>query len=132
MSQNDIEKLIVSYAENKSEMNKYKKVSDKQNAEIKAYMRENKLSEKDAGDYTVTFSVEPREKMDEDLLLEIVKGFDDLPEGVIKTAEYVDTDALESAVYNKLISKENILAIDKARVEKPVEVLRIKKARKKG
>lgn len=127
-----IENLIVSYAENKNEMNKYKKISDKQNAEIKSYMRENELPEKEAGDYIATFSVETRESMNEDLLLEIVKGFDDLPENIVKTKEYVDTDALEAAVYNKMISKDNILALDKARVEKRVEVLRIKKSRKKG
>lgn len=130
MSELKIDELIVSYAENKSEMNSYKKISDKQNAEIKAYMRENELLEKEAGNYIATYKVESRESINEDILLEQLKNCQYLPEGIIKTKEYVDMDALETAVYNGKLTKETVVSLDKARIVKPVEVLRIKKVKK--
>lgn len=132
----DLDKLIPQYAMNKAEMDGYKKLCDKENAQIKAIMAEFKQDKYSAGDYVASYSVSQRESINEEILLSLfayVPGFVSVAEqyGIVKTKPYIDFDALEKALYDEALSKDQIMDIDKARETKEVVTLRISKAKKK-
>lgn len=130
-----LDELVPRYGEEKSVMDRYKKLCDADNAEIKTIMTDLALQHYTAGDYKVVRSVQERESIDEDLLLTILQNSPE-PEirlnGIIKTKEYVDFDALEAALFRERLPKSVLLEIDKARTIKPVVTLRISKVKKKG
>lgn len=123
-----LDELIPQYASNKNEMDAYKKLCDKENAEIKSIMKDLALQKYEAGEYKATYTISKRETMDEEILLEIAHQFG-IPE-IVKTKEYIDFDALENAIYNGKISPEILTEMDRARSVKEVITLRISK--KKG
>lgn len=124
-----LDELIPMYAENKSELDKYDKMCKAQNADIKKQMEELGEDEHTAGGYTVKYIVSERESINEDRLLEMLKKHK--VEGVIKTREYVDMDALESYLYNTLMSDEMAADMASCREVKQVVQLRIGKEKKK-
>lgn len=104
MNNVQLDELIPIYAQNKQELDSYKKLCDKQNSEIKRIMEDNGYDAYSTEHYTAKLSVQHRQTMNEDKLLDVIKsiGRDDL----IKTREYVDTDLLERAIYNGEIQAE--------------------------
>lgn len=124
-----LDTLIPQYAANKSEMDDYKKICDKENAEIKAIMKDFALQKYEAGGYKATCVVSQRENMNEERLLEIAKEFG-IPD-IIKVKEYVDFDALEKAIYNGIIPQDMLLAMDKAKEVKYVTTLKVSKIKPK-
>lgn len=135
MKLEDLDKLIPQYALNKSEFDSYKKLCDKENAQIKAIMAEFKKDEYPAGDYVASYSVSQRESINEEILLSLftsVPSFVSVAEQykIVKTKSYIDFDALEKALYDEALSKDQIMDIDKARETKEVVTLRIKKRKK--
>lgn len=70
-----------------------------------------------------------KEEWDEEGMIELLhrSGFDDK---IVKTKEYVDFDALESALYNETLPKEVIKELAKFKTEVLTSVLNIKKSRK--
>ncbi len=123
-----LDTLIPQYAENKSLLDDYKKICDKENKQIKDMMEEGSY---EAGGWKATKSVTTRDSMNEDKLLDVLKNTNAVYLGIIKTKEYVDMDALESAIYNGDIDKEILLKIDKCRESKEVVTLRISKVKEK-
>lgn len=128
---NNLEQLIDAYALNKSELDSYKKLCDAENTEIKALMTELELNKASTQDYTATLSVQHRETMDEDKLLEVLRdaGYSDL---VIRTKEYVDMDLLENAIYHDKIDKETLLAMQRCKEIKEVQTLKISQRKKEN
>lgn len=124
-----LDELIPQYASNKSEMESYKKICDRENAQIKSIMRDMDLSSYEAGGYKATYTVSERESMNEEMLLEIAHKYD-IPE-IVKTKEYIDYDALENAIYNEQISQDVLLEMNKAKESKEVVTLRVSKIKKK-
>ena len=124
----ELDVLIPQYAENKAMLDDYKKICDTENKQIKELMEEGTY---EASGYKATKSVQVRESLNEDKLLEllIAKGYKDTK--VIKQKYYVDMDALESAIYSGQIPKEDLLDIDKCRETKEVVTLRISKVKEK-
>ena len=129
-----LDELVPRYGDEKTEMDRYKKLCDADNAEIKSIMSDLAIQHYTAGDYKVTRSVQERESMDEDLLLTLLQNSPE-PEirlsGIIKTKEYVDFDALEAALYKEKLPKSVLLEIDKARTVKLVTTLKVSKVKKK-
>ena len=129
-----LDELVPRYGDEKTEMDRYKKLCDADNAEIKSIMSDLAIQHYTAGDYKVTRSVQERESMDEDLLLTLLQNSPE-PEirlsGIIKTKEYVDFDALEVALYKEKLPKSVLLEIDKARTVKLVTTLKVSKVKKK-
>lgn len=124
-----LDTLIPQYAENKSMLDDYKKICDKENKQIKELMTDDTY---EAGGYKATKSVQIRESLNEDRLLAIAsqhRVFRDI--GIIKTKEYVDMEALESAIYKGMLDKETLMEIDKCRESKEVVTLRISKVKEK-
>lgn len=128
---NNLEQLIDAYALNKNELDSYKKICDAENAEIKALMTELELDKASTEDYTATLSIQHRETMDEDKLLEVLRnaGYADI---VIRTKEYVDMDLLESAIYHDMIDKETLFAMQRCKEVKEVQTLKISKRKKEN
>lgn len=129
MSLNDLDRLIPQYAANKSELDGYKKICDRENAEIKAIMKDFALQNYVVGGYKASYSRTKKDTPNEAKLIEIAKRHGIA--GVVKTKEYFDFDALEKAIYDGEISDHILLEIDGAIETKEVETLRISKAKKK-
>jgi len=125
----NLDELIPQYAQNKAEMDSYKKICDSENAQIKTLMADLDDPVYEAGGYKATYSVQERESMNEDVLLDIAHHFG-LSE-IIKTKEYIDFDALEKAIYDGKISDDVLLEMNKAKEVKEVVTLRVTKIKKK-
>lgn len=125
---NSLEELVVRYALNKNELDSYKKICDKENAEIKARMAELDMNEVLAGDYVAKLTIQKRETMDEDMLLEVLRNNNYT--NVIRTKEYVDMDLLEREIYNGNVDKDTLVAMQKCKSVKEVPTLKIVKAKK--
>lgn len=125
-----LDTLIPQYAENKAILDDYKKICDTENKQIKDIMDEGSY---EAGGYKATKSVQVRESMNEDKLLDVMRNHREIAElnGIIKIKEYIDMDMLESAIYNKQIDKDMLMEIDKCRETKEVVTLRISKVKEK-
>ena len=128
MSQNELDVLVPEYAVNKSQMDKLKKTCDGQNAKIKELMKSMETYE--AGGYVATRSIRVSESFNESALIDLFHKYPDLTNALIKTQEYVDMEALESALYSGKISADVLEKINKCRVKKETVVLTVKKAKK--
>ena len=124
----ELEQLIPQYAQNKSELDSYKKICDKENARIKELMQESRETKKTAGGYTATYIVSTRDTMNEEKLLNIAHKYN--IQDIIKTREYIDFDALENAIYKGQIIQPALLEMETAKESKEVVTLRITKAKK--
>ena len=98
----DLSKAIDEYKESKDKENSLKKANDRIGKDIKQYMIDNNMTKANGEKYTVTMSKTVKQKLNEDLAIEIIKENLDgaLLSSVIKQKEYIDEDALEKLVYN--------------------------------
>ena len=98
----DLSKAIDEYKESKDKENALKKANDRMGKDIKQYMLDNDMAKANGEKYTVTISKTVKQKLNEDLAIEIIKENLDgaLLSSVIKQKEYIDEDALEKLVYN--------------------------------
>ena len=98
----DLSKAIDEYKESKDKENALKKANDRMGKDIKQYMMDNDMTKANGEKYTVTMSKTIKQKLNEDLAIEIIKENLDgaLLASVIKQKEYIDEDALEKLVYN--------------------------------
>lgn len=126
---NNLEELINSYAENKEKLDSYKSICDKENGEIKTLMAELDLSRAETETFIATVTVQRRENMDEDKLLEVLRN-NGYAGAVIRTKEYVDMDLLEDAMYHEKIDTETLAQMETCKIVKEIPTLKIK--RKKG
>lgn len=130
-----LETLIPQYAQNKSELDSYKKICDDENKQIKDIMSVLNLEEKEVGGWIAKYYVQKRESMNEDKVLDYIHADGVLYHkaeelGIIKTKEYIDYDALEKAIYNDELSKETLIELDNAKEVKLVPTLKLVKAKK--
>ena len=126
--------LIPEYGNHKATLDEYDKICKSENAEIKEIMAEEGIDSMSAGGYKVTYTVTEKQTMNEAKLLDVLhKHFGNGPDvyGIMKLKEYVDTDALENAIYKGDIPKEVLIEMDNCREKKQVPTLRISKAKKK-
>ena len=98
----DLSKVIDEYKESKDKENALKKANDRMSKDIKQYMIDNGMTKANGEKYAVTMSKQVKQKLNEDLAIEIIKENLDgaLLASVIKQKEYIDEDALEKLVYN--------------------------------
>ena len=98
----DLSKAIDEYKESKDKENALKKANDRMGKDIKQYMLDNDMAKANGEKYTVTISKTVKQKLNEDLAIEIIKENlgGALLASVIKQKEYIDEDALEKLVYN--------------------------------
>ena len=98
----NLSKVIDEYKESKDKENALKKANDRMGKDIKQYMLDNDMTKANGEKYAVTMSKTVKQKLNEDLAIEIIKENLDgaLLASVIKQKEYIDEDALEKLVYN--------------------------------
>ena len=98
----NLSKAIDEYKESKDKENSLKKANDRMGKDIKQYMLDNNMTKANGEKYAVTMSKTVKQKLNEDLAIEIIKENLDgaLLASVIKQKEYIDEDALEKLVYN--------------------------------
>lgn len=121
-----LSQLLPVYEANKSKMDSYKKLVDKDNKEIKSIMLGAGLREFIVDDIKASCSVSEREDFIEEALIAKLKKMK-VP-GIVKKKEYVDMDALENAIYN---GKINAAALADCRTKKEVVTLRVTKLKRK-
>ncbi len=126
LSEYELSELVPRYYTNNTEMKKYKKLADADNKKIKEVMNLLNLTEYEVGGITAKISVSKRVDLLEDVLMEKIKVLG--VEGIIKTKEYIDMDALEDALYHGRISPATLA---QAQVEKEVVTLRVNKKKAK-
>lgn len=125
----DLAKLIESYILNKENEKIYKDNASTENTMIKELMHSLNINEFSTNAGTAKITEQVKETFIEDALIEFLKknGVDN---GIVKTKEYVDFDALESAIYHEKISQELVKQMASCKETKTTTVLRISK--KKG
>ena len=118
--------LVTDYIYNKDKESEFKKMASDQNTEIKAIMTELNITDvvTDAG--TAILSERTNEDFIEEKLIAFLKERG-IADDIVKTREYVDFDALESAIYHEKISGNNLKDMDSCKEKKVTQVLRIKK-----
>ena len=137
MSTNDdfykeLEETIDTYALNKSEKDSYDKLVKESGDKIKSMMCDAELLKYSTKTNTISYVVQHRQSFDEAKLIGIIHA-NNLPQslGIIKTKEYIDEDALESAIYKGEISEEVMEQIQSCLESKDVVTLRLSKSKKK-
>lgn len=120
-----LSQLLPVYEANKSEMDSYKKLVDKDNKEIKTIMLGAELGEFIVDDIKASCSVSEREDFIEEAL--IVKLKEMKIRGIVKKKDYVDMDALENAIYS---GKIDAALLADCQTKKEVVTLRVSKVKK--
>ena len=127
----ELSEVIEHYGINKKVLDDYKKICDADNKAVKEMMADANLKNYDSENYIAKITEVDKSYIDETKLIGVIHA-NNLPNslGIIKTKEYIDEDALESAIYNNLISDEVLSQIADCKVPKTEIRLNIKK--KKG
>lgn len=127
----ELNDLIDKYGFNKCELDSYKAICDESNKQIKDMMAEANLKNYNTDRYKVTYIVSERTSMNEAKLIGVIHS-NNIPNslGIIKTREYIDEDALESAIYNGEISDDVMSQIAECMDKK--EVISLKLTAKRG
>ena len=118
--------LLPVYEANKSQMDSYKKLVDKDNKEIKSIMLGAEMGEFIVDDIKASCSVSEREDFIEEALIAKLKEMK--IRGIVKKKEYVDMDALENAIYN---GKVDAASLADCQTKKEVVTLRVTKLKRK-
>lgn len=121
----DLKQVVKEFVEYRAEESRFKDLKDTHNKTIKAEMKSLKLSSFDVDNIHASITESPNTEFNELQAIEILRKTLKPAEfaNIVKTREYIDSDALESAVFNKTLDA-SILApctVDKA----PTVTLRI-------
>lgn len=120
-----LKKLVDSYIVNKQNEADFKKQASAENTQIKELMHEYNLTEVEGNNGTATIKEQESVSFIEDKLIEFLKA-NNIANDIVKTKEYVDYDALESAIYHDKISKDLQREMASCQEKKVTTVLRIK------
>lgn len=132
-----LETLVPEFFRVKETADEYKKSADAQNKKIKSIIKEiaDESQVLEVAGYKVDFQKQERTSMNEPMLMETFKKHKkaqlakDL--GIIKTKEYIDYDALESALYNGRLSEKLVADMQNCEETKIVEVLKVTQKKEK-
>lgn len=121
----NLKELVRLFYEDKQQLDNYKKSTDEYNKNIKELMNELELTEFESNDLVAKIGTQNRESFNEDKLIDKLKSLN--IEGIIKTKEYVDMDALENAIYNELLDASELTSCKEVKT-----VTTLKVSKKKG
>lgn len=127
--------LIDDYGSQNDKLKALKKTCDDQNTKIKAAMNELITPDEDgtrkaeSDDYIAVLSVRDNSVMNEEKLITWLKK-KGLNKGIVKKKDYVDSEALENAIYNHLISEDDVIEMECCKEYKTTSVLNVKKKKK--
>lgn len=125
-AQDKLRFLVKDYLINKEREKEFKDAASIQNTQIKVIMSELDIKEFETDNGKVVLSDRKTEDFNEERLIKFLKERG-LESDIIKTKEYVDFDALESAIYHDKISGDNLKDMNSCKDVKVTQVLRINK-----
>lgn len=128
-----LESLLRSYISNKTELDSLDKDVKCQNATIKTFMEKEGIDKYSIDGYSVSYTVKETNKVNEEKLLNLLQNYSQInfkALGVIKSKEYVDSEALENAVYNNLLDKELLVKIKDCSTTTKTPTLTLRKGKK--
>lgn len=96
------DELVEKYYEAKQKEKQFTEEAKKLNAELKLYMQNNSIEELQYQGISVKLQIEKRVSMDENHLLEILKGIDGAEDSIM-LVETINEEVLESLIYNEKI-----------------------------
>lgn len=115
MTQKEFEADVLHYCRLQQELKSLKDEEEALKKRLTEYMIENNIATQEVEGFKLTRRYSERTKVDSDKLLAIVRSWGSVSDELIKTAEYVDGDKLESAVYQGKIDREKVMELDKCR-----------------
>lgn len=124
----ELQELVLSYNENKTKQSELKKEVSIQNSRIKEIMGAYDLCEFSYAGLVLKRSLSERPSFDDDTLISILQGLEQLPSDVLVPTWKVDMGALEKAIMDGLVDPNMLTSAQKVTV---VESIRISKGKKK-
>ena len=121
----ELEKLVTEYAEVKKQENEISKRSKELNAKIKKIMQTDDIDEVETSSGTARLQERKSEKFDEENLIEFLKA-SGKARGLVKKKEYLDFDALESAIYREKFDQETLAKLNDFKIVNTTYALTIK------
>ena len=121
----DLQTLAEEYIKAKKEENLIKKETSKLNTKIKKIMSEEDIKSLDTPVGRLELSQRTSESFDEENLIEYLKSSGNA-RGLVKKKEYVDFDALESAIYREKLDIDTIKKLNDYKITKVSNVLSVK------
>ena len=125
-----LDELIPMYAHNKNELDSYTQLCKEENESIKKQMLELGQDVYSSGGYTAKRTVSQRETLNEDKLMAVILKHN--IQGIIKSKDYVDMDALEDYLYNHEMTSALAADLDSCKSKTEVVTLRVTREKKKG
>lgn len=126
ISKSEFDNMVDDYVVAKMKEQEAGKVTKVLGPQIKKYLAEDNLTNYDTADSSVSVQIRSSVSFDEESLIDYLKT-SGLSRGLVKRKEYVDFDALESAIYRGKLSEEQIKELDKFKIEKTTSALVIKR-----
>ena len=126
ISKSEFDNMVDDYVVAKMKEQEAGKVTKVLGPQIKKYLAEDNLTNYDTADSSVSVQIRSSVSFDEESLINYLKS-SGLSRGLVKRKEYVDFDALESAIYRGKLSEEQIKELDKFKIERTTSALVIKK-----
>lgn len=133
MELNKLDSLVAEYGAKDEQIKSLKKANDTAKELIKSELSSLNTDKWTAGGFTVTRVESTTDTLNEVKLLALMQNHRDIADqyGLIKTVEYVDTDALESAIYNGYLSSDILNEMQSCHESKTTVALRCTKAKEK-
>ena len=127
----NLDTLVARYGKTDAQIKELTKWNNRDKEDIKTIMGKMGSDEWISGGYKVKRVISSTETLNEDKLLTLMQHNRELLEntGIIKTKEYVDTEALEEAIYNSLIPVSLIKEMDSCKETKLTVSLRCSKVK---
>lgn len=119
--------MIPSYGEHNATVNATKKIADNENKQIKSIMQTIEIDSLSSNGYVATLEMRESKDFDEAKIMELALANKKVFKDIIKTKQYLDMDALESAIYNKTIPAKILTALNLCEIAKKTPVLHVKK-----
>jgi len=134
MELNKLDDLVAQYGARDEQIKSLKKVNDVDKEVIKDELLNLNTAKWTSGGFTVQRVESTTETLNEAKVLSVLEEHKELATdlGLVKTREYVDFEALESAIYQGIIPTEIISGLDSCRESKTVVSLKCTKAKKEG
>lgn len=126
ISKSEFDSMVDDYVVAKKKEQEAGKITKVLGPQIKKYLAEDNLTNYDTADSSVSVQIRSSVSFDEESLIDYLKS-SGLSRGLVKRKEYVDFDALESAIYRGKLSDEQVKELDKFKIEKTTSALVIKK-----
>ena len=122
ISKEEFDSMVDDYVVAKKRETEAGKITKTLGNQIKTYLSEDNLKEYSTSNYSLKLQIRSSVNFDEELLIEFLKS-EGLTRGLVKKKEYVDFDALESAIYRGKLSEGQVKELDKFKVERISQAL---------